>query len=65
MSGTVASDSVSVSRRCSTWIGNSSHKAKATTKNTNGTWTTGVGTWAPARHNVATAAAPATTAANR
>jgi hypothetical protein len=31
--GTVLSDSVRVSRRCSTWIGSSSQRTNATTKN--------------------------------
>ena len=43
MRGTVLSESVSVSRRCSTWIGNSSQPAKATTKNNIDRWITGVG----------------------
>ena len=65
MSGTVPSESVSVSRRCSTWIGKSSQPAKAATKTSIGSWMTGVGPSATARHHVPAAAATAMMPANR
>ena len=65
MSGTVPSESVRVSRRCSTWIGRSSQPAKAATNTSIDSWMTGVGPSAVARHHVPAAATPAMRAANR